>query len=86
MFNKKEIIIDSDGYEHEVVDYTIDIPKPKSGLFLYLYTELMMFGTAYLFIAIYIYFFGVDIINQYDSYAQKLVLLTDSIYEGISNV
>ena len=64
MFNKKEIVIDPYGNEHEVLDYTDDYVGSKFGFWLSLFTELMMFGTMFLVFSIYFYQFSDDFLHH----------------------
>lgn len=60
----KEIVIDPLGNEHEVVDFKDDYQGSKFGFWLFMFTELMMFGTLFLAFSIYFYRFSSDFVIE----------------------
>ena len=50
-----EIIYDAQGNPHEIVDYNNDYTASKLGFWLFLFTELMLFGAMFLVFAYFFY-------------------------------
>lgn len=53
--NTPEIIYDKDGNPHEIVDFNDDYTASKLGFWLFLFTELMLFGAMFLVFAYFFY-------------------------------
>lgn len=64
MFNKKEIVIDSDGNEHEVIDYSNYYVGSKFRFWLFLFTEFMVFGIIFFISAIYFYQYSENLLSN----------------------
>ena len=65
-----DIIYDNNGNPHEVVDYNDDYTGAKIGMWLFLFTEFMLFGG--LFIAYAVYFF--DYTDEFIKASQNMNL------------
>ncbi|PLY06097.1 MAG: cytochrome C oxidase subunit III [Arcobacter sp.] len=50
-----EIVYDNDGNPHEVVDFNDDYTASKLGFWLFLFTELMLFGSLFLVFSFFFY-------------------------------
>lgn len=61
--NTPEIIYDKDGNTHEIVDYNNDYVGAKLGFWLFLFTELMLFGAMFLVFSFFFYRFGDDFVK-----------------------
>lgn len=53
--NTPEIIYDKEGNAHEIVDFNNDYTASKLGFWLFLFTELMLFGAMFLVFAYFFY-------------------------------
>jgi len=58
-----EIVYDKDGNAHEVVDFKDDYEGAKQGMWLFLFTELMLFGGLFITYAVYFFDYTEDFIN-----------------------
>lgn len=57
---ENEIVYDAEGNPHEVVDFHNDYTGAKFGFWLFLFTELMLFGGMFLILTYYFYRFPVE--------------------------
>lgn len=85
-----EIIIGKDGKEHEIVDFNNDYTGSKLGFWLFLFTELMLFGTMFL---VYSFFFyentndflkASSTLNLYLGGTNTFILLFSTYFMGMS--
>lgn len=58
-----EIVYDKQGNAHKVTDFNNDYTGAKLGLWLFLFTELMLFGAMFLVFAFFFYRFTNDFVN-----------------------
>lgn len=87
-----EIIYDKDGNEYEIVDFNNDYEASKLGFWLFLFTELMLFGAMFLIFAFFFYKYSTDFVlsssnlNIYLGGANTFILLISTYFMGISLV
>ena len=92
MLSTNEIVIDPAGNEHEVVDYRDDYIGSKFGFWLFLFTELMMFGTMFLVFAIYFYQYSEEFVhhsgslNLYLGGTNTIILLLSTYTMGLATL
>lgn len=60
--NSPEFVYDKQGNPHEVVDFNNDDIGSKLGFWLFLFTELMLFGSMFLVFSFFFYRFGHDFV------------------------
>lgn len=58
MHNQPEIVYDKAGNPHKVVDFNDDYVGAKLGFWLFLFTEMMIFGSMFLIYAFYMFQFS----------------------------
>lgn len=85
-----EIIYDKDGNPHEIVDFNNDYTASKLGFWLFLFTELMLFGAMFLVFAFFFYKMSNDFVVASQSLSLVLggvntfILLISTYYMGMS--
>lgn len=90
--NTPEIIYDKDGNPHEIVDFNDDYEASKLGFWLFLFTELMLFGAMFLVFAFFFYRFSDDFLTASEGLslllggANTFILLISTYFMGMSLV
>jgi cytochrome c oxidase subunit 3 len=85
-----EIIYDKDGNAHEIVDFNDDYAASKLGFWLFLFTELMLFGTMFLVFAFFFYQMSSDFVIASKSLniilggTNTFILLLSTYFMGMS--
>jgi len=85
-----ELIYDKDGKAHEIVDFNNDYTASKLGFWLFLFTELMLFGAMFLVFAFFFYKMPQEFViaskslNIYLGAINTFVLLLSTYYMGIA--
>jgi len=88
--NTPEIIYDKEGNAHEIVDFNNDYTASKLGFWLFLFTELMLFGAMFLVFAFFFYkmpeefVLGAKTLNIYLGGINTIVLLFSTYFMGIA--
>jgi len=88
--NTPEVIYDKDGNPHEIVDFNNDYTASKLGFWLFLFTELMLFGAMFLVFAFFFYkmpdefVLGAQTLNIYLGGINTFVLLFSTYFMGIA--
>ena len=88
--NTPEIIYDKDGNPHEIVDFNNDYTASKLGFWLFLFTELMLFGAMFLVFAFFFYKMSEDFVTASSSLslllggANTFILLISTYFMGMS--
>ncbi|MDD2384818.1 MAG: cytochrome c oxidase subunit 3 [Sulfurospirillaceae bacterium] len=92
MHNQPEIIYDKQGNAHVIVDYNDDYIGAKLGFWLFLFTEMMIFGSMFLIYAFYMFQFS-DTFVQYSATlnvkmggTNTFILLVSALTMGLSLV
>lgn len=92
MHNQPEIIYDKQGNAHAIVDYNDDYIGAKLGFWLFLFTEMMIFGSMFLIYAFYMFQFS-DTFVQYSATlnvkmggTNTFILLVSALTMGLSLV
>lgn len=87
-----EIIYDKDGNPHEIIDFNDDYTASKLGFWLFLFTELMLFGAMFLVFAFFFYRMPDEFVqssqnlNIFLGGLNTFVLLASTYYMGIAFV
>jgi cytochrome c oxidase subunit 3 len=87
-----EIVYDKQGNPHEVVDFNNDYEGAKLGFWLFLFTEIMIFGAMFLVYGFYLFQFSADFISASASLDRVLggtntfILLLSALCMGLSLV
>ena len=87
-----ELIYDKDGNAHEIIDFNDDPIGAKLGFWFFLFTEIMLFGGAFLAFAYYFYFHSADFVrssstlNIYLGGLNTFILLLSTYFMGMSLV
>ncbi len=90
--NTPEIIYDNQGNPHEIVDFNNDYRGSKLGFWLFLFTELMLFGAMFLVFAYFFYKMSGDFVTASSSLNLLLggintfILLFSTYFMGMSLV
>ncbi len=85
-----ETILDKNGKEHEIVDFNNDYTGSKLGFWLFLFTELMLFGTMFLVYTFFFYANTSDFVkasttlNIYLGGINTFILLFSTYFMGMS--
>jgi len=85
-----EIIYDKEGNPHEIVDFNNDYTASKLGFWLFLFTELMLFGAMFLVFAFFFYRLSSDFVNAskdlniYLGGINTFLLLISTYFMGMS--
>jgi cytochrome c oxidase subunit 3 len=85
-----EVIYDKEGNPHEIVDFNNDYIGSKLGFWLFLFTELMLFGAMFLVFAFFFYKYSSDFtlasstLNITLGSINTFVLLTSTYFMGMS--
>ncbi len=85
-----ELVYDKQGKAHEIVDFNNDYTASKLGLWLFLFTELMLFGAMFLVFSFYFFRHGPDFVLASDSLnlilggTNTFILLLSTYFMGIS--
>ena len=85
-----EIIYDKQGNPHEIVDFNDDYTGAKLGFWLFLFTELMLFGAMFLVFSFFFYRFSGDFVvasgnlNLTLGGINTIVLLLSTYFMGMS--
>lgn len=85
-----EIVYDKNGKAHEVVDFNNDYTGAKLGFWLFLFTELMLFGAMFLVFSFFFYRFSEDFVvasnnlNLILGGTNTIILLLSTYFMGIS--
>jgi len=85
-----EFVYDKEGKKHEVVDFNDDKTGSKLGFWLFLFTELMLFGAMFLVFCFYFFRHGSDFVHASESLnlilggTNTLILLVSTYFMGIS--
>lgn len=88
--NTPEIIYDKDGNPHEIVDFNDDYTASKLGFWLFLFTELMLFGAMFLVFAFFFYRLTPDFVSASGNLslilggANTFILLISTYFMGVS--
>lgn len=88
--NTPEVIYDKDGNAHEIVDFNNDYTASKLGFWLFLFTELMLFGAMFLVFAYFFYkmpdefVLGAKTLNIYLGGINTFILLLSTYFMGIA--
>lgn len=88
--NTPEIIYDKEGNAHEIVDFNNDYTASKLGFWLFLFTELMLFGAMFLVFAFFFYkmpeefVLGAKTLNIYLGGINTFILLFSTYFMGIA--
>lgn len=88
--NTPEVIYDKDGNPHEIVDFNNDYTASKLGFWLFLFTELMLFGAMFLVFAFFFYKHSANFVEASGNLSLVLgglntfVLLISTYFMGIS--
>lgn len=85
-----EIIYDKEGKPHEIVDYNNDYTASKLGFWLFLFTELMLFGAIFLVFAFFFYRLTPDFVLASKDLslllggANTFILLVSTYFMGVA--
>lgn len=85
-----EIVYDKKGTPHKVIDFNDDYTGAKLGFWLFLFTELMLFGAMFLVFAFFFYRFSEDFViasnnlNLLLGGINTVILLLSTYFMGIS--
>ncbi len=85
-----EFVYDKDGNKHEIVDFNDDYTGAKLGFWLFLFTELMLFGAMFLVFSFFFYKFTNDFVlasnnlNVLLGGINTIVLLISTYFMGVS--
>ncbi len=85
-----EFVYDKDGNKHEIVDFNDDYTGSKLGFWLFLFTELMLFGAMFLVFCFYFYRHGPDFVTASGSLnlllggTNTIILLISTYFMGMS--
>jgi len=85
-----EIIYDKEGNAHEIVDFNNDYTASKLGFWLFLFTELMLFGAMFLVFAFFFYRMSNDFVTASQDLslllggANTFILLISTYFMGMS--
>ena len=85
-----EVIYDKEGNAHEIVDFNDDYTGAKLGFWLFLFTELMLFGAMFLVFSFFFYRFSEDFVVASNNLnltlggINTIVLLISTYFMGIS--
>lgn len=85
-----EIIYDKNGNPHEIVDFNDDYTASKLGFWLFLFTELMLFGAMFLVFAFFFYRLTPDFVSASGNLslilggANTFILLISTYFMGVS--
>jgi cytochrome c oxidase subunit 3 len=87
-----EVIYDKEGNAHEIVDFNNDYEASKLGFWLFLFTELMLFGAMFLIFSFFFYKYSADFVlssstlNIYLGGANTFILLISTYFMGTTLV
>ncbi len=87
-----EIIYDKEGNPHEIVDFNNDYIASKLGFWIFLFTEVMIFGAMFLVFAFYLFQYGANFseasqtLNRTLGGTNTFVLLISTLTMGLSLV
>lgn len=85
-----EFVYDKEGKQHEIVDFNDDYTGSKLGFWLFLFTELMLFGAMFLVFCFYFFRYGSDFVlasgnlNLLLGGTNTIILLLSTYFMGIS--
>lgn len=92
MTPQNEVVYDKAGNAHEVVDFNNDYIGAKLGFWLFLFTELMLFGAMFLVFAFYFYKLPEEFVASSEKLnlllggANTFILLFSTYFMGMSLV
>ena len=87
-----EIVYDKEGNPHEVVDFNNDYEGAKLGFWLFIFTEIMIFGAMFLVFGFYMFQFSADFMSSSEGLNRLLggintfILLVSALTMGLSLV
>lgn len=87
-----EFVLDHEGNKHEVVDFNDDYTGAKLGFWIFLFTELMIFGTMFMGFAFYMFQFPKEFMEASDTLnlllggTNTFILLLSALTMGLSLV
>lgn len=87
-----EIVYDKQGNPHEVVDFNNDYEGAKLGFWLFIFTEIMIFGALFLVFGFYLFQFTEDFMKSSEELNRLLggintfILLISALTMGLSLV
>jgi len=90
--NEPEIVYDKQGNPHEVVDYNNDYIGAKLGFWLFIFTEVMIFGAMFLVFGFYLFQFPDDFmkassgLDRFLGGINTFLLLISALTMGLSLV
>lgn len=90
--NSPEIVYDKAGNPHEVIDFNNDDLGSKLGFWLFLFTELMLFGAMFLVFSFFFYRFSDDFViasshlNLFLGGINTVVLLLSTYFMGTASL
>lgn len=85
-----EFVYDKEGKQHEIVDFNDDYTGSKLGFWLFLFTELMLFGAMFLVFCFYFFRHGPDFVlasgnlNLLLGGINTIILLISTYFMGMS--
>lgn len=85
-----EFVYDKEGNQHEIVDFNDDYTGSKLGFWLFLFTELMLFGAMFLVFCFYFFRHGADFVTASDSLnlilggTNTIILLISTYFMGMA--
>lgn len=85
-----ELVYDKEGKAHEIVDFNDDYTGSKLGLWLFLFTELMLFGAMFLVFSFYFFRHAQDFVLASETLniilggTNTFILLLSAYFMGIS--
>lgn len=85
-----EFIYDKEGNAHEIVDFNNDYEASKLGFWLFLFTELMLFGAMFLIFSFFFYRFSADFVTSSQNLnivlggINTFILLISTYFMGLS--
>jgi len=92
MDKKVEVAYDKEGNAHEIVDFNDDYIGAKIGFWLFLFTEVMIFGSMFLIYAFYLFQFDEAFVassgglNLFLGGTNTVILLISALCMGLSLV
>lgn len=90
--SQPEIVFDKEGNEHIVVDFNNDYDGAKLGFWVFLLTEIMIFGSMFLVYAFYMFQHSTDFVHASEEMNRLLggintfILLVSALTMGLSLV
>lgn len=90
--NNEEIIYDKDGNPHKIVDFNNDYTGAKLGFWIFLFTELMLFGVMFLVFSFFFYRYTHDFVDSSKDLhlllgsINTIILLVSTYFMGIASL